>query len=171
MTRVLGHLPCLACPRHPHTPPSLACLHPVPLHWDFSLCTAKLPISTCMITAHSDLYSGESCSTSFGRRKASAPASFMPHYKNGMKSEWSCCLALLSNFLQLSFKRCFLRLFWLRRRVLTLHCELFLLVTVCVAKMGKKYWGRGTLRKVCFVYSIHYPICLLVYFFFQRTIF
>lgn len=82
-----------------HTPhPSFLCFHPAPLHRDFSRCTAKLPISTCMIIAHSDLYSGESSSTSFGRRKASALASFMPHYKNGMKSEWSCCLSALKLF-------------------------------------------------------------------------
>lgn len=58
-------LPCL--PPTPTRPAPLLCFHPAPLHWDFSLCTAKLPISTRMITAHSDLYSGESSSTSFGR--------------------------------------------------------------------------------------------------------
>lgn len=72
-------------PHHPSLPPTS--IQP-PLHQDCSLCTAKLPISTCcVITAHSDLYSGESSSTSFGRRKASAPAAFKPHYKSRMRSE------------------------------------------------------------------------------------
>lgn len=76
----------LRCPQHPHSPPSS--LHPTPLHWDFLLCIAKLPISTCMIIEHSDLHTGESSSSSFGRRKVSA-------LESGMKSEWSCCLSAL----------------------------------------------------------------------------
>ena len=96
-------------PPNTHTnPPSLLSFHPAPLHWDFSLCTAKVPISTCMITAHSDLYSGESSSTSFGRRKAAAPASFMPHYKSG-DEKWMKLLSLRAQtfFFQPSFERLF----------------------------------------------------------------
>lgn len=90
----------LACPQQTYQPPpNLPLLPSSPITLRFSLCTAKLPISTCMITEHSDLYSGESSSTSFGRHEASAPAAFMQHYKTGMKSEWSCCFSAL-NFLQ-----------------------------------------------------------------------
>ena len=92
-----GSSPRLAFPQRP-PPPTPALLPSSPITLRFSLCTAKLPISTCMITEHSDLYSGESGSTSVGRRAASAPAAFMPHYKNGMKSEWSCCLSALKLF-------------------------------------------------------------------------
>lgn len=87
-----GIHPGLACPQHPALP-ALPPSSPITLR--LSLCTAKLPISTCMITAHSDLYSEESGGTGFGRRKAAAPASFMPHYTSGMKSEWSRCFSAL----------------------------------------------------------------------------
>lgn len=81
-------LPCLPLTPAPPPPPPL----PPPPSSPYarrrrSRRAAKPPISPCMITAHSDLYSGESSSTSFGRRKASAPASFMPRYKSGMETQ------------------------------------------------------------------------------------
>ena len=125
-------------PPNTHTnPPSLLSFHPAPLHWDFSLCTAKVPISTCMITAHSDLYSGESSSTSFGRRKAAAPASFMPHYKSG-DEKWMKLLSLRAQtfFSSRVLSVCFLF------RLLALHRELFYFPRNSTLHKCEKVWRR-----------------------------
>lgn len=118
MTRVLGRSPCLARPPpNAHTtPPSFPRFHPAPLHRDFSLSTAKLPISTRMITAHSDLYSAESRSSGFGRRTASAPASLCYITSTGWKvNEAVVSLSALKLFPA--------ELFWLRLCALTSRCE------------------------------------------------
>lgn len=154
MMRVLGHSPCPAFSQHPHSPtlPFLR-FHPAPLRWDFFLCTAKLPISTRTITAPSDLYSRESSSTSFGRHKASASES-------RMKCERG---SLFSNFLQLSFKYCFLSV--VSTQSVCLNLTLWTFPPCNGASMGEMF------RAGCFKGNVTFIPYIMFVLLFKRTIF
>lgn len=89
MTRVLG--------RPPRTTPALLRLHPAPLRQHFSLRSAKVPISTCMITADSDLYSGES-SNSSGFFYAALQKMFSLQTLKLMSGVTTLCSNLILNF-------------------------------------------------------------------------
>lgn len=152
MMRVLGHSPCAAPNTHTPHPSPFLCFHPTPLHWDFLLSIAKLPISTCMIIEHSDLHTGKSSGSSFGRRKVSA--------LEGV--EWKvneAVVSLLSNLIQLNILS--FQLFWLCQCVLTLTLWSFPPCNSVHCKDGRNIRVGQFLRKCIVVYSIHYPFSSL----------
>lgn len=88
------------------------------------------------------------------------PASFMPHYKSGMKSEWSCCLSALKLFAAKS--KCGFHSAVVTQTV----CLNLILWTFPPCNSihyidKKRCRGGSTLKRVYVVYSIRYLTCLL----------
>lgn len=106
MTGVLGHLPCLACPRphaHTHTtllsPPSTSIQphYTKTVHFALSSCRSPLVV---WLQRTLIFILGRVAALALAGVRPLLPLLSKPRYKSRMRSEWSCCLTLSphSNF-------------------------------------------------------------------------